>query len=699
MPPTSPAQARSGERQDTQGKRLGYLPGLDGLRALAVIAVILYHADLGWAPGGFLGVEIFFVISGYLITSLLLVEWQTRGQIDFKNFWLRRARRLLPALYLVIASVLTFAVLFLPDEVASLRGDALAALGYATNWYFILVHKSYFATIGRPSLFQHLWSLAVEEQFYVLWPLLLTLLLKLFQPRRAVFLVIAGALASTALMALLYQPDVDPSRIYYGTDTRAAGLLAGAALAFLWKPWLGQKEPWRKKKKPRRFQKKGWRPDARWLDVLGLAALAALVVECLRISEFDPLLYQGGFALVSLTTLVVIAAAVHPRARLGEGLLGRQPLRWIGQRSYGIYLWHYPIFMVTRPQLDVPLDGLPLLALRLAATFVIAELSYRLVETPIRSGAIERAWQGLTQARGRRRWQLGLSWAGGLAATVLLIVTLGSSVARAQAPAPPAWYSQTAIDTTSPPAASTPVAVAATTNDTASSVVSSVSGVSSVADSLATPTVQPTPTQPSNAAGQDDLPLRQKRTVNQPTPASSAPTLSVPGLAVTSTLTSTLAPGVAPRVFAIGDSVMLAGASALEKAIAGIEVDAALGRQVSTAIEILKTRRAANQLPSIVVVDLGTNGTFSDRQFDQIMSILSDTRRVVFVNVKVPRAWQDANNAVLARGVPRYPNAVPVDWYTASESHPEYFWKDGIHPRPEGAVIYAGLIAVAVNAP
>ena len=184
--------------------RLGHLPGLDGLRALAVIAVLLYHADLHWAQGGFLGVEIFFVISGYLITSLLLAEWAERGHISLGRFWLRRARRLLPALFLLIGSGLTFAVLFLPGEVATLRGDAEAALLYATNWYFILGQKSYFQFTGRPSLFQHLWSLAVEEQFYLLWPILLTLLLRWLKPRGTLLVVLTGALASALLMALLY---------------------------------------------------------------------------------------------------------------------------------------------------------------------------------------------------------------------------------------------------------------------------------------------------------------------------------------------------------------------------------------------------------------------------------------------------------------------------------------------------------------
>ncbi len=436
------------DNRTSGGVRLPYLPGLDGLRALAVVAVLLYHAGLPWIPGGFLGVEVFFVISGYLITSLLLAEWHGRGRIDLKAFWLGRARRLLPALYLVLAATLAFAVLFLPDEVARLRGDAIAAFGYVTNWYLVFGQESYFETVGRPSLLQHLWSLAIEEQFYVLWPLLffvgLGTKVARWRRRGVLIAVLAGAAASALLMAILYQPGVDPSRIYYGTDTRAAGLLIGVALAFVW-------EPGRFFTQNHLRQAFGHR-TGRWpapllLDVLGLGALGGLVWFCLRLDETQPFLFRGGFALVALATAVVIAVVVHPRAYLGPGLLGWRPLRWIGLRSYGIYLWHWPVFMVTRPQLDVPLDGLPLLALRLAATVVLADLSYRFVETPIRRGALKRAWRALREARGARRWRLGAGWVGTVGTGAAFCVALGLAVAQAQPPDPPSYLSVEAIHT------------------------------------------------------------------------------------------------------------------------------------------------------------------------------------------------------------------------------------------------------------
>ncbi|MBX6342689.1 MAG: acyltransferase, partial [Thermomicrobiaceae bacterium] len=381
---------------------LPYLPGLDGLRALAVAAVLLYHLEVGWLRGGFLGVEVFFVLSGYLITSLLLAEWRRARAIDLKAFWLRRARRLLPALYLLLIGTLAYAIAFLPDELARLRRDALAAFAYVTNWYLIFGHTSYFEAIGRPSLLQHLWSLAVEEQFYLLWPPLFLVLMRRGR-RWALAACLAGALASTALMAALFDPGVDPSRLYYGTDTRAAELLLGAALAFVWDPVrLG--DPARARGRLRRWLAAA--PHAALaLDGAAAVALLALVGLFHALGEIEPRLYRGGFAVVALVTLVLIAATAHPRARWAPRLIGCRPLRWVGQRSYGIYLWHWPVFMVTRPGLDVPLAGLPLLALRLAVTVGLAEASYRWVETPFRRGAVGRAWRAWREAEGpRRRW-------------------------------------------------------------------------------------------------------------------------------------------------------------------------------------------------------------------------------------------------------------------------------------------------------
>jgi peptidoglycan/LPS O-acetylase OafA/YrhL len=659
--------------------RLPYLPGLDGLRALAVIVVLLYHAELTWLPGGFLGVEVFFVISGYLITALLLAEWRQLGRIDLKNFWLRRARRLLPAAYLLLVVTLAYAVVFLPGEVAGLRGDALASLGYVTNWYLVLGHESYFEAIGRPSLLKHLWSLAVEEQFYLLWPPVLAFGLSVAATRwreRSVLLVaLAGAAASAALMATLYRPEVDPSRVYFGTDTRAAGLLIGAALAFVWAPWraatgrrgcspaVRRLRLHRLRQRGRLRRRWGWTAPL-WLDVAGIAGLCVLGLLCVRLGEFQPFLYRGGLASVALATAVVIMACVHPYARLGARLLGLRPLRWIGVRSYGIYLWHWPVFMVTRPQLDVPIEGFPLLALRLALTVMLADLSYRYVETPIRKGALRRAWSAFRDAQGFRRRRLSVLWAAGAVPVLTLCAALGVAVAQAQPSAPPSYLSSTtAIHTDGPPA----------TSETAATSEASL----------------------ARAAAQDDA--------TETAPGSSSATTRnqetrTPEKTVTQKGKAALAD--AGPVSAIGDSVMIGAAEELEGNIRDLTyIDAEVGLQTSAAIDVLRWRRDSGQLGEGVVVGIGNNGVFTAEQFDEMMGVLADTRRVVFVNVNVPRAWEQPNNEVLAEGVRRYPNAALADWHAASTDHPEFFVEDGVHLSIEGQQAYVDLIAEHLKAP
>ena len=365
------------EREQRSG-RLPYLPGLDGLRAIAVIAVLLFHAGLD-LRGGFLGVESFFVLSGFLITALLLAEWRADGQVNLVAFWVRRARRLLPALFLVLGTTLLYAIVFLPREVAEVRADALAALLYVMNWHLVWSSRPYFDPTVRPPLLQHLWSLAVEEQFYLLWPLLFVVGIHLLRARGLLLATLAAAAGSMALMAVLHQPGSDPSRVYYGTDTRAAGLLFGAALALVWAP--GQ------------LPAETRRGVGRLLDIGGALGLAGLIAVYLWVHEQQPLLYPGGFVLVGICSTLIIMAVTHPQSRLVPGVLGWAPLRWIGLRSYGIYLWHWPVFQVTRSYLDLPIQGWPLLAVRFAIVAVLAALSYRWVEIPVRNGALGQAWR------------------------------------------------------------------------------------------------------------------------------------------------------------------------------------------------------------------------------------------------------------------------------------------------------------------
>jgi peptidoglycan/LPS O-acetylase OafA/YrhL len=397
--------------------RLPYLPGVDGLRAVAVSAVFLYHADVPWMPGGFLGVDVFLVISGFLITSLLLAEWDATGRVDVRRFWLRRARRLLPAVFVLLGVCLIVGALFFRHDLARLRGDSLAAAAYVMNWHLVLGHQSYFEAFGRPPVLQHLWSLAVEEQFYLLWPLVFVAGLVLLGRRRLVIAVALTAVASTVLMAILFTPGADPSRVFYGTDTRAIGLIVGVLLGFAWRP--GQ------------LTRRTGAGASLVLDAVGGLALVAVVVSFWRVQSFDPSLYRGGFGLVSGASAVVIAVLVHPAARLGRAL-GVEPLRWLGVRSYGIYLWHWPVLCVTRPHVDVPFGGPLLVAGQAALTVALASASYSWVEQPIRrGGALARLRERLRAAQPRARFGL----AGAVAAVIAALVWTFAAPAPAPAPA------------------------------------------------------------------------------------------------------------------------------------------------------------------------------------------------------------------------------------------------------------------------
>jgi peptidoglycan/LPS O-acetylase OafA/YrhL len=358
---------------------LPYVPALDGIRGAAVAAVLLFHA--GHLTGGFLGVDLFFVLSGFLITSLLVVEVRRTDHISLPAFWARRARRLLPALAGVLLGVAAYAWLLAPPAgLARIRGDALATAAYVANWRAVVSGQDYWDMFVSPSPLEHTWSLAIEEQFYVAWPLLLAGLVWWRARRRAAgrapmaawVLVLSTvlALASALAMALLHDPG-DPSRVYFGADTRAASILVGAALAAV----LQLRGPVRS-------------PAVRWaLEGAGILGVGVLAFAWTQVSGRSDALYRGGMFVTAVATAAVIAAVVHPR----QGVLGRAlsflPLRALGLISYGVYLWHWPVYVVLDAD-RTDLSGWPLVALRIAATLVVATVSYIVVEQPIRRGAL-----------------------------------------------------------------------------------------------------------------------------------------------------------------------------------------------------------------------------------------------------------------------------------------------------------------------
>jgi peptidoglycan/LPS O-acetylase OafA/YrhL len=326
-------------------------------------------------PGGFLGVTVFFVLSGYLITDILAIEWKNNKRIDLKKFWLSRARRLLPGMLIMLIVTLAWITIFHSSLLVKMRGDSLAALLYFSNWWYIYHKLSYFDSFGQPSPLNHFWSLAVEEQFYVVWPFVISLgFYYIRKQSRMILFICLGALASALAMAILYEPGSDPSRIYYGTDTRAFSLLIGAALALLW---------------PSSRLANKIIPQARLiLDVIGGIALSIILIMFWKTNQYEPFLYRGGMVLLSLATALLVANLAHPASRIAQFLRFR-PLRWMGVRSYGIYLWHYPIITLTTPKVHAGDFSFTRAILQFLLIIIAAQISWKFIENPIRKGALK----------------------------------------------------------------------------------------------------------------------------------------------------------------------------------------------------------------------------------------------------------------------------------------------------------------------
>lgn len=413
--------------EPTRASTFGYKPALDGLRAVAVLAVMAYHFGAGWSRGGFLGVDMFFVLSGYLITSLLLVEWAHTDSIRLSAFWARRARRLLPAMFLVLIGIALWTRLDLPsDRWSEIRGDGLWTFFYAANWNFIEAGRSYFSADLSP--LRHTWSLAIEEQFYLLWPLVVFALLRLARGRHVLLVAtcVAGTLASLIASIALYN-SADPSRAYYGTDTRVSQLLIGALVAVVLLRWTPAS-----------------RSTRIGIQVLGVVAAGAIIWAFVTVSDQRAGLYRGGFVLFAIGTAAVIGAVVQTTRNPLRAALCLAPVRWVGQVSYGVYLWHWPI-RVAIDENRTNLSGWELAVVRVAATFAIAALSYYLVELPIRRRRFLKVWTP----------RLLLPASGALVVGALLIATVGAT-----APDPlrqrPGTVLATDPPTNTPPVAAVP---------------------------------------------------------------------------------------------------------------------------------------------------------------------------------------------------------------------------------------------------
>ena len=395
-----------------------YIPAIDGLRAVAVIAVMLYHLGFSWIPGGFLGVDLFFVISGYVITRLLLDSIQRSGGLDLRAFYKARIRRLFPPLVFMIFVTILYIGIWAPETMRRFVSDSPFALFGGMNWWLVFRHTDYFDTISRPPLLQHTWSLGVEAQFYLVWPLILLLVLRQFGKAKipGAALLIA-AISGIALLLVSFEVDAanasQVSHVYFGTDTHSIGLFLGAALAVSWVP--------------QNLQEQVNRRAQDFIDGIGVIGFVGLLGVFLLVNESDPTLYKLAFPLAGVFGCAILTSIVHPASRFAPILSSRVAV-WIGERSYAIYLWHWVVFQVTRPAVDLEGSTWALYALRILVVFALADISLRLVELPVRSGLVEYWFKGMkyrTKSVQRRQKST-------VVASVLLLI-LGSSYISANA--------------------------------------------------------------------------------------------------------------------------------------------------------------------------------------------------------------------------------------------------------------------------
>jgi peptidoglycan/LPS O-acetylase OafA/YrhL len=635
------------------------MPGIDGLRAIAVAAVFVYHANGGWLPGGFLGVDVFFVISGYLITSLLLAEHRSTGRVELGRFWAGRARRLLPALFLLLAVCLLVGATLDRGRFVELRGDALSSVFYVSNWRFIFEHESYFAQFGRPPLLRHLWSLAVEEQFYLLWPPLFVLAARL--RRRAVMpvLVTVAAIGSTALMWALYAPGGDTSRVFYGTDTRAAPLLVGVLLAFVWRPGSMTRLS---------------RAGTRVLDAITAVGLAAVVYLFITVHDYDSFTYRGGFLVLAACTAPLLAGIVHPQGSLGR-LLGTTVPRWLGERSYGIYLWHWPVLCLSRPGADVHLARGLLVPLQAAVTIAIAALSYRFVERPIRTGGLQRITLRLPALLREPRTPFAVT---GVALAALLALV---ALTPQSAPALPPGITKQAL--------------LASERAAHHLVLQAHHRHRHPAHHRTTRSSSTTTTTPTRTTHRRSTTTTHTRTTHAH--SHTRTTIHHHRHHRSHHVLAPTIPHSGP-ILAVGDSVMLGAAPALDSALGrNLRIDAVVSRQATTTIDRLAEYRAAGSLPQRVIVHIGDNGPVYYADIQHLKAVLRGVPLVVIVNVRVDTSWQSEVDDELRYAVRGWHEATIADWLDAS-TNPALL-ADGTHTTPDGAKIFAAVIKRAMTHP
>ena len=609
-----------------------YLPSIDSLRALAVLAVIIYHVDVNYLPGGFLGVDLFFVLSGYLISSLIIKEYRKTGSLNLYNFYIRRARRLLPAVYFMITVGLVVMVLFNEVLLRKSHLDAIFGYIYSSNWWYIFHKLDYFDSFGAQSPFKHLWSLAIEEQFYMIFPLLFLLVNRKKKSKDGTyklnknFLYVVLGLILVSLIAHILLFDINNiSRIYFGTDTRAFSLLVGVVGAILYPM--------------ERLHAKVTPQQNMIYSVVSLVSIATLITVMIYTSEYNTLLYRGGFLLVAILGLIVIISSGKQHTLMSR-LLSFKPVVFIGKISYSLYLWHFPVLVLTTPVSEIGNPNIIFVILRVILTFILATASYVFVETPIRKLGFKNYINVIFKKLKKRSRKSRKIYAGvvGLVSILFLMGIFGKSV----------------------PFISTAFVKEMEANKETQFVNNGNNKENKEQQN-----------NDSNKENKDNNENKDEKNNTEKKYSS---------------------------VVVIGDSLTVDIGEKFQELYPGAVIDGKIGRQLYVAIEEAKSYSNYNNENSAIIFQLGTNGPFTESQIEELVKVF-DKADIYFVNIKVPRAWEKTVNAALKQAQEKHTNINIIDWYSVANSSKNLFEPDRVHLNQNGIVEMTTLIKKNLKRP
>ena len=592
-----------------------YLPSIDSLRALAVLAVIIYHVDVNYLPGGFLGVDLFFVLSGYLISSLIIKEYKKTGSLNLYNFYIRRARRLLPAVYFMITVVLVVMVMFNGVLLKKSHLDAIFGYIYSSNWWYIFHKLDYFDSFGSQSPFKHLWSLAIEEQFYMIFPLLFLLVNGKkktkdgsYKLNRNFLYVILGVILVSLIAHIILFDINNISRIYFGTDTRAFSLLVGVVGAILY--------PMDK------LNTKITPQENLVYSVVSLISIAALITIMIYTSEYNTWMYRGGFLLVAILGIIIIISSGKQHTVMAK-LLSFKPVVFIGKISYSLYLWHFPVLVLTTPVSEIGKPNIFFVVLRVILTFILAIISYALVETPIRKLGFKN-YVSIIYKKIVKKSKKTKKIVASIATVVSILFVMG-------------------IFGKSVPYISTAFVKEMDSNKESQYVNKGENNQDNKQN-------QENKDNKENKDKKDDKQNEEKKYSS---------------------------------VVVMGDSLTVDIGEKFQELYPGAVIDGKIGRQLYVAIEEAKDYAQYNNENSAIIFQLGTNGPFTESQIEDLVKVF-DKADIYFVNIKVPRAWEKTVNTALKEAKEKHSNITIIDWYTVANSGKDLFEPDRVHLNQTG---------------